>query len=101
MKFFVIADELTVLGFRMVGVSGQIVSTREEAEQAVKEAIENRDLGIILITEKTASMIRDLVENLFYTTAFPLILEIPDRDGPVPGRGSIRDIAKNAVGLSI
>lgn len=101
MKFYVIGDKLTVLGFRMVGVDGTVVTDAPEAEEAIKKAVKDKELGIILITEKTANLVSSLVEDLFYTTAFPLILEIPDREGPVEGRGSVRDIVKNAVGLSV
>jgi len=101
MRFYVIGDEETVLGFRLVGVQGTVVSNKQDAETAIKKAREDEDLGVILITERTADLVRELVEELLYTTAFPLILEIPDRRGPLKNRGSVRDIVKHAVGLSV
>ncbi|MGD9140825.1 MAG: V-type ATP synthase subunit F [bacterium] len=101
MKFFVIGDNDTVLGFRLVGVQGRAVETREEALTALREAVENRETGVVLITEKAAAGIRDEVEARLYGLGFPLVLEIPDSSGPDPERPEIEDIVKRAIGVSI
>ncbi|MCD6116656.1 V-type ATP synthase subunit F [bacterium] len=101
MRFYVIGDEETVIGFRLVGISGTVVNNRQDAEAAIRKAREDENLGIILITERIADLVKDIVEELLFTTAFPLILEIPDRNGPLKNRGSVRDIVKHAVGLSV
>lgn len=101
MKFFVIGDSDTVLGFRLVGVPGRAVETPEEALAALKEAVANRETGVVLITEKVAGGIRDEVEARLYGLGFPLVLEIPDSSGPDPERPEIEDIVKRAIGVSI
>ena len=86
MKFFVIGDEDTVLGFSLAGIDGEAVNEAEEAKASLEKAFKMEGLGIIVITERVAEKIRSLVDQYIYKTTFPLIIEIPDRLGPV-GRG--------------
>jgi len=101
MKFFIIGDPDTVLGFSLAGIDGQVVETPEETSAALKMAFQKEDLGVIAITERAANKIRREVDQYIYKTSFPLIIEIPDREGPVPGRGSIRDMIRTAVGIHL
>jgi V/A-type H+-transporting ATPase subunit F len=101
LQFYVIGDEDTVLGFQLVGVEGEIVDTPEESREALKRAFAKEDLGVIVITERIAARIRGDVDRYVYKTTFPLIIEIPDRLGPMEGRGSIRDMIRAAVGVSL
>jgi len=99
LKFFVIGDEDTVLGFNLVGSEGLIVHDTGEARRALEEAVEQKDVGIIIITERIAAWIRPEVRAQFYTKTIPLIVEIPDRLGPVEGRVSIKEVIQTAVGI--
>ncbi len=101
MKYYVIADEDTVLGFGMVGVEGMVVSTQQEARNAFNRAINNQEIGIIIITERVANFIREYVDKYVFTMNFPLIVEIPDRTGPIPGRKSIREAVNAAIGIKL
>jgi V/A-type H+/Na+-transporting ATPase subunit F len=102
MKFRVIADGETVLGFRLAGIEGVVVGSPEEALKALREALNSgEEVGIILITERVAQTIRNEVDRLVFSTTFPLILEIPDSRGPLEGRGNIRDLVRSAVGITL
>lgn len=101
MKFYVIGDRHTVLGFRLVGIDGVEVTGRDEALAALKEAVNREGVGIVLITERVASEIRDEVEARLYGMGFPLVLEIPDSGGASPDRPAIEDIVRKAIGISI
>jgi V/A-type H+-transporting ATPase subunit F len=101
MKFYVIGDRQTVLGFRLVGIEGAEVADRGEALAALKEAAASEGIGIILITETVAAQIRDEVEARLYGMGFPLVLEIPDSGGPSAERPPIGDIVRKAIGISI
>lgn len=101
MKFYVIGDKDTVLGFSLAGVDGEVVSSKEEAHEALKTAFQKEDMGVIVITERTAQWVRHEVDQYIYKTSFPLIIEIPDREGPLEGRGSIRDMIRTAVGIKL
>ncbi len=101
MKFYVIGDRQTVLGFRLVGIEGTDAADRDEALAALKAAVEEKDVGIVLITETIAGQVRDEVEARLYGMGFPLVLEIPDSKGPSSDRPAIEDIVRKAIGISI
>ncbi|MBN2533210.1 MAG: V-type ATP synthase subunit F [Spirochaetales bacterium] len=101
MNYFVIGDEDTVLGFGLVGVKGSTVQDKEQAEEAFRTALEDKDTGIIIITERIAELIRHLVDRYLFTERFPLIVEIPDREGPVTGKPNIREMVNVAIGIKL
>lgn len=101
MEYFVIGDEDTVLGLGMAGVSGRSVAKPEEADIAFTDAIGNRDIGIIIITESIADMIRPKVDQYIFTHSFPLIVEIPDRTGRLPDKPGIRELVNKTIGLKL
>ncbi|MGD8628819.1 MAG: V-type ATP synthase subunit F [bacterium] len=101
MRFHVIGDKQTVLGFRLVGVEGTVATEREAALEALHQVVEARETGIVLVTEAVAGKIRDEVEARLYGMGFPLVLEIPDAGGPADDRPEIDEIVRKAVGISI
>ena len=101
MRYFVMGDEDTVLGFGLVGVDGEVVSAEDEAREVFARVIRNREIGVVIITERTADMIRETVDRYVFTEDFPLILEVPDRQGRIPGRPSLREVANRAIGISV
>ena len=101
MKIFCIADEDTVRGFRLAGVSGQAVASAQEAALAIESATAQPDCAIVLLTETIADGIRPQVERIRLEMQQPLIVEIPGPDGPLPGRKSLRQLAQEAVGIHI
>lgn len=96
-----IGDEDSVLGFGLVGIQGRAVVNAEEAEQAFKSCLEDHDIGIVVITERIAELIRSLVDQYLFTKDFPLIVEIPDRQGGLSGRLSIRELVNEAIGIKL
>ena len=53
MQIFLISDNAdTAMGFRLIGVVGVVVSSKEEFENEIYKALENEKIGLILITEK-------------------------------------------------
>ena len=53
MKMYLISDNVdTQTGMRLAGVEGVVVHEREELRQALENALADRDIGIILLTEK-------------------------------------------------
>jgi V/A-type H+-transporting ATPase subunit F len=101
MKFYVIADENTVTAFKLVGLEGEAVDSADGAREALAKAFESSDTGIVIITERIADTIRDEIEEFMFGRSFPLIIEVPDREGPVEGRVSIRELVNSAVGIKI
>jgi len=101
MKYSIIGDEDTVLGFGMVGVSGKVADNPDDAQRAFKAMIEDKETSIIIITERVADMIRPIVDTYLFTVSFPLIVEIPDREGKKPGRPGIKEMVNTAIGIKL
>lgn len=101
MKYSIIGDEDTVLGFGMVGVAGKVATDADEAKRAFAAILEDKEISIIIITERVADMIRPIVDKYLFTESFPLIVEIPDRRGTKPGRPGIREMVNAAIGLKL
>ncbi len=101
MKYSIIGDDDTVLGFEMVGVSGRTARNPEEARRAFGEVLADKETAIIIITERVADMIRPLVNKYLFTESFPLIVEIPDRKGRQPNRPGIRELVNAAIGIRL
>ena len=50
---FLISDNIdTYTGMRLAGVEGVVVHEREELKDALEKAIANKEIGILLLTEK-------------------------------------------------
>ena len=101
MRYFVIGDEDTVLGFGLVGVEGTVVAAEDEARDIFSRVIQESEIGVVIITERVADQIREQVDRYVFTEDFPLILEIPDRRGRIEGRPSLREVANRAIGISV
>ena len=101
MHYYVIGDEDAVLGFGMVGVRGTTVESADQAKEAFQSCLEGGDVGIVLITERVAELIRPTVDGFVFTRNFPLIVEIPDRSGELSGRRGIREMVNEAIGIKL
>jgi V/A-type H+-transporting ATPase subunit F len=101
MKYYVIGDEDTVLGFGMVGVQGAVPDGAAEVKAAFDRAIRDREIGIIVITESAADLIREQVDRFLFSEQFPLLVEIPGRKGRKEGRPGLRQLVNEAIGIKL
>ena len=68
MKMFLISDNIdTKIGLRLAGVDGVIVRERDEILDALKKAMADKNIGIILVTEIIADMIPDVISDIKLT----------------------------------
>jgi vacuolar-type H+-ATPase subunit F/Vma7 len=100
MTFFCIADKESSLGFRLAGIETREVSTKPEVIEALKVARLTKDVGIILITEKAASFVREEIEHRIAGEPIPLVLEVPSR-GSTGKKKSAAELLKELVGIGI
>lgn len=100
MKSFLISDNKdTWVGMKLAGIDGIILHEREEVLDAVKNAIKQDEIGIIILTEKAANLIRDEVLMFKMKCKKPLIIEIPDRHGSSHAHGMILDYIGQSIGI--
>lgn len=100
MKTLVIGDEDTVIGFSLAGVPGFVAQSQDEVRRAFEQATQTEDVGILLITERTARMIRQSVDDWIVQGGHPLIVEIPDGQGPLEDRRTPHEFVKSAIGVN-
>lgn len=103
MKLSVIGDFDTVTGFRLAGIKDAYeVEEPAEAVDLLKDIIKNEEIGIIIITEKIADSIRDETKELFEGRITPLMVEIPDKNGPIEKKKDpIKELIRRAVGVEV
>ncbi len=101
MKYHVIADEDTVLGFRYAGIDGTVVESPEQARRVFSEVVEDENVGVIIMTEQAADTIPDEVRRILYQSARPVIVRIPGPEGPSATRRTLQEMIQEAVGIRL
>lgn len=102
MRFFVISDNIdTQVGMRLAGIEGAVVHEQEEVTKALSDAMQRKDIGVILMTERLVKLCPELVDELKLNRTQPLIVEIPDRHGNGRAKDSITRYVREAIGIKI
>ena len=105
MEIAVIGDSDTVLGFSLAGIKKTFKiddSNTSEAKSALKNIKNFSNVAILIITEKVAELIRkELNEWQNEKGIYPVIMEIPDRTGPISDKDSLSELIKKAIGLDM
>ena len=102
MKFFLISDNIdTQIGLRLVGVKGVVVHEREEILEALKSVEKMKDIGILLMTEKIAEVVPDVVYKFRTSKSLPILTIIPDRHGTRRPKDFITHYVKEAIGVKV
>lgn len=102
MRMFLISDNIdTVTGMRLAGVGGVVVHEREEAVKALKNAMNDKSIGIILVTEIVVELLPEIIADMKLNHSEPLIVEIPDRHGTRRPSDYIMRYVNEAIGLKI
>ena len=102
MQMYLISDNIdTYTGMRLAGVEGVVVHKREELKEALENAISNKEIGIILLTEKFGREFPEIVDEVKLHHKTPLIIEIPDRHGTGRKPDFITSYVNEAIGLKL
>jgi Archaeal/vacuolar-type H+-ATPase subunit F len=102
MQFYLISDNIdTQVGMRLVGIEGVVVHTAQEVRAEIEKAAKNKDIGVILITDRLLTLDPEMIYNLKLNMKSPLIVEIPDRHGAGRAKGAISKYVHDAIGLKI
>lgn len=97
----VIGHADAVQGFALVGVDGQIATTSEAVNQALDAALNDKGIGIILITEEAATLARQRVDRLITHSTVPLVVEIPGPAGMSADRPALGEVIRRTTGVRI
>jgi V/A-type H+-transporting ATPase subunit F len=102
MRYFLISDNHdTLVGMRLAGIEGVIVHDQESVRNAINHALADPTIGILLISEKCASLTPDLIRELKLSVKTPLLVEIPDRHGTGRTPDSITRYIRESIGIKV
>ncbi|MEG0570718.1 MAG: V-type ATP synthase subunit F [Oscillospiraceae bacterium] len=102
MKYFLLSDNIdTFTGMRLTGIEGVVIHEKDEVEKELKKAFNNKEIGILLMTQKLIALCPDVVFDYKLNYKRPLIVEIPDRHGTSKISDSISKYIREAIGIKI
>lgn len=96
----IVGDSDTVTGFRLGGIKEtKTVKDSEEAKEVIKD-LTDQGFSIIITTEKLGDEIRDFIDKISKSRTIPIIVEIPDKTGPIKRTADpLRELVKRAIGI--
>jgi V/A-type H+-transporting ATPase subunit F len=101
-RAFLVSDNHdSLVGMRIAGIPGVIVHDREETLRAVRTALEQEDLGILVLTERAAARIPEVIGELRQSGELPLVVEIPDRHGTKRSPDFLTRYVQEAIGVKV
>ena len=102
MKIFLISDNThTLAGLRLAGIEGVVVHEREEILKELEKVKEEKEIGILLITELLAERVQPEINDLKLARNMPIIVEIPDRHGTRRPSDFLTRYIRESIGLKI
>jgi V/A-type H+-transporting ATPase subunit F len=102
MKSFLISDNIdTATGMRLAGVEGVVVHEKQEFTDAFEKILQDKEIGIVFVTELLSSKYSEVVSNIKLNYKRPLILEIPDRHGTRKREDFITSYINEAIGIKL
>jgi V/A-type H+-transporting ATPase subunit F len=96
MKIAAIGDEETLTALRLAGITMTYA-----AKEKFKDVCDDSEVGLILITEKWAMELSSQINEIRSRSLFPIIVEIPDKRGPLEKEDAIGRLIKRAVGVEL
>ena len=99
---FLISDNVdTYTGMRLAGVDGVVVHERKELREQVEKVLQDKSIGIVLLTEKFGREFPDILDEFRLDRKIPLLIEIPDRHGTGRKKDFITSYITEAIGLKL
>ena len=117
MDYFFIGDSELVTAFRFIGIEGLAVRDTTEAAAVFRRITEGwieeagtalpgslsgaENCRVLIVTEEVASWLDELLINWQISGNYPLIVEIPGILGKYPGRKTLVDSIREAIGIDV
>ncbi len=102
MNIYLISDNIdTQTGMRLAGIDGCVVHEKDELKAALNNALSDKEIGIILITEKLSFEFPEIIDDIKLNRKLPLLVEIPDRHGSGRRADFITSYVSEAIGLKL
>ena len=102
MKFYLISDNIdTQMGMRLAGIDGVVVHEPDEVKRELEKALVDKEIAVILMTEKLVRLCSELVYDKKHNRKSTLIVEIPDRHATSQITDAINRYVSDAIGLKM
>ena len=113
MDYFFLGDSELVTAFRFVGIDGIAVRGHDDALDAFRkitggyDAAAKTDLPgaglcrVLILTEEVADWLGDTLVQWQLSDRYPLIVEVPGLLGRIPGRKTLVDSIREAIGVHV
>ena len=102
MKMFLISDNVdTYTGMKLAGVDGVVIHSQKHLREQLEKAVSDKDIGIVLITERFGREFPDIIDDVKLNRRLPLIVEIPDRHGHSKIGEAIDGYVSEAIGVKL
>jgi V/A-type H+-transporting ATPase subunit F len=104
MDYFFIGDPELVTAFRFVGIDGVSVVNGDEAKSVFVQtthASGARSCRILVMTEEVADWLGDDLTEWQLSDQYPLVVEVPGMIGRLPGRKTLVDSIREAIGIHV
>lgn len=99
---YLISDNIdTYTGMRLAGVEGVVVHEKKQLKEELDKVMSDKDIGIVLLTEKFGKEYPELINEVKLNRKLPLIIEIPDRHGTGRKPDFITSYVNEAIGLKL
>jgi V/A-type H+-transporting ATPase subunit F len=114
--FFFIGDPELVTAFRFIGIGGKAVINAEDAKSAflgITQGMDNRSstglaqtakvehYQILILTEEVADWLGDILIQWQLSDQYPLVVEVPGMMGKLPGRKTLVESIREAIGIHV
>ena len=113
MDYFFLGDPELVTAFRFVGIAGASVQSADDARDAFRRVTEGYDktagtvlpgaefCRILILTEEVADWLGETIIAWQLADRYPLIVELPGLMGRHPGRKTLVDSIREAIGVHV
>lgn len=102
MKMFLISDNVdTQMGLRLAGIEGVLVHDIEALNGALDFALNDDEIGIILLTSLVFNLDRERIQALKLSSDRKLIVEISDRHRSHEVQDMIDDTIAKIIGEGV
>jgi len=121
MDYFFLGDPELVTAFRFVGIAGASVRDADDALAVFRRITEGFDqtagtvlpsaaagtmagaenCRVLILTEEVADWLGDTLIQWQLSDRYPLIVEMPGLMGRLPGRKSLVDSIREAIGIHV
>ena len=102
MKMYLISDNVdTYTGMRLAGVEGAVVHEKQELKEQIEQVLSDKEIGILLLTEKFGRDFPDVIDEVKLNHRLPLVVEVPDRHGTGRAPDFVTSYVNEAIGIKL